>query len=232
MRLSVSCDCRWPAPGSADEVQRAAGFFVSWRPVWGRSEAGGGIRERDVVGMRERSQFGGSGRRGRIKEVFEVIDERLCGGVLDVLAAAAEFGVGAVPGAFEGGDLALDAGEELGGGGVGEEGGGEGRAGGFGEEGAGEVGLDAEEAALLPIGAEHGFDVEEFGGGLGAEVAEVVGGEGVVFSRVLAGDDDGGGVDAVFEGVEAGGGLALGGAGSGRHLGVGPISGDLCRDRK
>jgi hypothetical protein len=64
---------------------------------------------------------------------------------------AAQFGVGAVPGAFEGGDLTLDAGEEFGGRGVGEEGGGEGGSWSFGEKGAVEVGLDALEAALLPV---------------------------------------------------------------------------------
>jgi len=133
-------------------------------------------------------------------------------------AGAAEFGIGAVPGALEGGDLALHAGEEFGGRGIGEEGGGQGCAGSFGEEGAVEVGLDALEAALLPVGAEHGVDVEGFGGGLGTEVAVVVGGEGVVVGGVFAGDDDGGGVDAVFQGIEAGGGLALGGAGSGGLL--------------
>ena len=54
-----------------------------------------------------------------------------------------EFGIGAVPGAFEGGDLALDASEEFGGGGIGEESGGKGCAGRFGEDGAVEVGLNA-----------------------------------------------------------------------------------------
>jgi hypothetical protein len=39
-----------------------------------------------------------------------------------------------MPGAFEGGDLALGAGEEFGGRRLGEEGGGEGVAGGFGED--------------------------------------------------------------------------------------------------
>ena len=142
-------------------------------------------------------------------------------------AGAPEFGIGAVPGAFEGGDLALDADEEFGGGGLGEEYGGEGVAGRFGEDGVVEVSLDALEAALLPIGAEHGSDVEGFGGGLGAELLEVVVGQGVVIGGVFAGDDDGGGVDAVLESVEAGGGLALGGAGPGRFLRVGAICGDL-----
>jgi hypothetical protein len=99
---------------------------------------------------------------------------------------------------------------------------------GFGEEGAVEVGLDALEAALLPVGAEHGIDVEGLGGGLGAEVAVVVGDEGVVVGGIFAGDDDGGGVDAVFQGIEAGGGLALGGAGSGGLQRVGAICFDLC----
>jgi hypothetical protein len=44
---------------------------------------------------------------------------------IGLAAGAAKFGVGAVPGALEGGDLPLDAGEEFGGRGVGEEGGGE-----------------------------------------------------------------------------------------------------------
>ena len=85
-----------------------------------------------------------------------------------------------MPGAFEGGDLALDADEEFGGGGLGEEGGGEGVIGRFGDYGAVEIGLDDFEAALLPIGAEHGIDVEGFGGGLGAVLVEVMGDEGVV----------------------------------------------------
>ena len=59
--------------------------------------------------------------------------------------------MGAVPGAFESGDLALSAGEEFGGGGVAEEGGGEGCTGGFGEEGAEEIGLDALEAEPLSV---------------------------------------------------------------------------------
>jgi hypothetical protein len=73
-----------------------------------------------------------------------------------------------VPGAFEGGDLALGAGEELGGRGIGEEGGGEGVTGRFGEEGTVEVGFNELEAALQPIGAEHGIDVD-LGGGLASQ---------------------------------------------------------------
>jgi hypothetical protein len=45
--------------------------------------------------------------------------------------------------------------------------------------------------------------VEEFAGRFGAELAVVVGGEGLAIGGIFAGDDDGSGVDAVFEGVEA-----------------------------
>jgi hypothetical protein len=91
-----------------------------------------------------------------------------------------------------------------------------------------EVGLDALEAALLPVGAEHDIDVEGLGGGLGMEVAVVVGDESVVVGGIFAADDDRGGIDAVFQGIEAGGGLALGGAGSGGLLRVGAIGVELC----
>ena len=59
-------------------------------------------------------------------------------------------------------------------------------------------------------------------------LVDVLGDEGVVFVRIFAGDDDGVGIDAVLQGVEAGGGLALDGAGSGRLLRIGAIGGDLC----
>ena len=111
---------------------------------------------------------------------------------------------------------------------LGEEYGGEGVAGRFGKDGVVEVGLDNLEAALVPIGADHGVDVEGFGGGLGVVLVHVFSDKGVVIGGVFAGDDDGFGVDAVLQGVEAGGGLALGGAGSGGLLRVGAIGGDLC----
>ena len=175
--------------------------------------------------MAERSQIGG---RGHGTEGVEVVVHGAFGGGFGFGAGAAEFVIGAVPGAFEGGDLALDADEEFGGGRLGEKGGGEGVAGRFGEEGVVEVGLDDLEAALVPIGAEHGIDVEGFGGGLGAVLVEVMGDEGLVIGGVFAGDDDGFGVDAMLQGVEAGGGLALDGAGSGGLLRVGAIRVDLC----
>ena len=160
--------------------------------------------------MRERSQFGRF--RGGLRGGY--------GGDSGFGAGAVEFVVGAVPGAFEGGDLALDAEEEFGGGRLGEECSGERATGRFGHDGAVEIGLDDFHAALEPVGAEHGVHVERFGGGLGAVLVAVVGGEGFVFGGVFAGDDGGSGVDAVFEGVETGGGLAFGRTGAGGLLGV------------
>src|SRR5665811_2143138 len=110
---------------SADEVQRFAGFFVSGRPVRGRGGSGWGARDGAGGGLTDRSQLGG----GSGMEAFEVVVEGFSGGVHGLLAGAAEFGIGAVPGAFEGGDLTLDADEEFGGGGLGKEYGGEGVAG-------------------------------------------------------------------------------------------------------
>src|SRR5204863_4071068 len=83
-------------------------------------------------------------------------------------------------------------------------------------------------AALLPVGADHGVDVKGFGGRGGMELAAVFGDEGVVFGGVFAGDDDGLRVESMLQSVEAGGGLALGGAGSGGHLRVGAIGCGLC----
>jgi hypothetical protein len=62
---------------------------------------------------------------------------------------------------------------------------------------------------------------------LGAVLVSVIGSECIVFGGVFAGDDDGGGVDAMFQGVEAGGGLALDGAGAGGLLRIGAIGGLL-----
>ena len=65
-----------------------------------------------------------------------------------------------------------------------------------------------------------------FGGG-GLEAVEVGLGEGVEEFGVLAEDDGGIGEDAMFEGVEAGGGFALGGTGSGGFRGVAAVGVNL-----
>ena len=63
-----------------------------------------------VWGWGERSQF----HRGGRAQAVDVTVEGLVRAGFGLAAGAAEFGVGAVPGAFEGGDLALCAGEEFG----------------------------------------------------------------------------------------------------------------------
>ena len=185
-----------------------------------------------IFGGRERSQFG-----GRRAERIGVLFRRACGPgvapqkILEV--EAPEVGGGATPGAFEGGDLSLHTDEEFGGRSRGKKRGGERFTGRFGENGLVQLGLDLFEAALLPVGADHGIDVEGLGGAKCRKLALVCGNEGVVIGGVFAGEDDGGGIDSVLQGVEAGGGLALGGAGSGRVLGVGAVGGDLgwaCHD--
>ena len=87
------------------------------------------MREPAAGGLRERSQFAGHG--SGAGEV-EVVVQRACGGGFGLGAGAAELVIGAMPGAFEGGDLALHAEEEFGGGRLGKEDGGEGAIGRFG----------------------------------------------------------------------------------------------------
>jgi hypothetical protein len=118
--------------------------------------------------------------------------------------------------------------EEFGGGGVAEGGAVEVvGCGAFGEESAIDFGFGALEAALLPVAADEGVDVELFEGGLGMELAVVVDSELLVGGSVFAGDDDGLGVEAMFERVEAGSVLALGGAGTGGFLRVGAVGSEL-----
>ena len=73
-----------------------------------------------------------------------------------------------------------------------------------------ELGFDAAEAALDPLGGDEGVDERELRWAGGPIVEEVRGGEGFKFG----GDDVGPGVNAGFEGVEAiGVDLGLGGHG-------------------
>ena len=92
-----------------------------------------------------------------------------------------------------------------------------------------EFGLGAPEALEGPLAADEFIDVDALLGEGGAE-AEVVGGdESVVGGTVFAGEDGGVGVDAGLEGIEAGGGLALGGLGAGGFLGVATVGVDLAQ---
>ena len=132
------------------------------------------------------------------------------GGFVD--GEADEFTMGTEPGALVGCDLALDPSEEFGGGRLGEHDIDEGGAGGFGEQLAEQVGFETLEAAFVPVGADQAVDEEAVHDGVEGVGCVVGVGECLVGVRVLAGEGDGGGIDAVFQGVEAGDGLALGGA--------------------
>src|ERR1035437_10416172 len=97
----------------ADEILWATGFFVHWGPVFGGPGGGWGRGWLGFCGwrvLRERSQFLGNffG-----TEDVEVLVEGLVVGGTVLTAGAAGCGVGAVPGGFAGGGLALDAGEEV-----------------------------------------------------------------------------------------------------------------------
>jgi hypothetical protein len=90
-----------------------------------------------------------------------------------------------------------------------------------------ELGFNAAEAALDPLGGDEGVDEWELDGVGGAEVEHECGGEGFEFGGIFAGDDVGPGVDPGFESVERGGGFAFGGGGAGGFLGVAAIGVDL-----
>jgi len=76
-------------------------------------------------------------------------------------------------------------------GGGGENAGREGEAGGLGVEDVVALGFQTAEAALLPIGIDHGLNVVLLVGGLGCEALEVFVGELLVFGGIFAGDDGG-----------------------------------------
>jgi hypothetical protein len=75
-----------------------------------------------------------------------------------------------------------------------------------------DIGVGERIAAEEPVGIDEGGDEERLFGSSGFPAEEVLVGEGAKFRGVLAGDDLGAGIEAAFEGVGAGGGLALGGA--------------------
>ena len=201
--------------------------------VFGILDRGGGVEFEAVdadgdlgAGGRGRGVGGGGGALAaalEVEEFTQVAVERFFEGALvggdavDVLGAEELGGDGG----------AVDLG--VGGGVVGDLGGGFAEQGGAGDDGldfvvAGvggavgdEVGFGDEDAAESPIEDDEAFDQEFFGDADGGEVGVELGGEAFEFLGVLGvgavGDEDAGGVEAVFEGVEAGEGAALGGEG-------------------
>ena len=90
-----------------------------------------------------------------------------------------------------------------------------------------ESGLDESEATPEPGGEDEKIDQVVLCLSFGSESATVVGGEVEEGFGVFAGRDDDIGMDAEFDGVATGNGLALWGARAGGAPGVGAIGGDL-----
>ena len=90
-----------------------------------------------------------------------------------------------------------------------------------------ELGLDSAEAAEEPFAIDEGIDEHSAFGGSGTEALVVFISERFELRDGFAGDGMGLGIDAGFEGVHAGTGLALDGAGSGGFLCVEAIGLDL-----
>ena len=89
------------------------------------------------------------------------------------------------------------------------------------------VGLGIGEAFEAPGVADHGGEEDVLVRSGGLELVVVAGAEGFEVGGVFAGDDGVGGEEAVFESVEAGGGLALGGPRAGGFLSVEAVGLDL-----
>ena len=87
----------------------------------------------------------------------------------------------------------------------------------------------AGEASAGPLRWDEGIDQRVFQRSDGVELLAVIEGERFELGGVFAGDEEGTGVQAVFQGVEAGNGLTLVRAGAGALLSVQPIGGDLRR---
>ena len=90
-----------------------------------------------------------------------------------------------------------------------------------------DFGVDFGQAAELPIVADEGVEVVTLLGRGGTEAPVVFGGEGGESAGVFATDNLRFGMDAGFEGVHGGRGLALGGAGAGRFLRVEAVGVEL-----
>jgi hypothetical protein len=87
--------------------------------------------------------------------------------------------------------------------------------------------LDSAEAAQEPFAIDEGIDEHPLFGGGGTEALVVFAGELFELRDGFAGDGLGSGVDAGFEGVHGGVGLALDGAGSGGSLRIETIGCEL-----
>ena len=94
-----------------------------------------------------------------------------------------------------------------------------------------ELGFGDAQAALEPVVEDQRVDQGAELGGVGEEAVVVFGGEGIEGMGVFAADDLGLGVNAGFQGIEAGDGLALDGAWAGGFLSVAAVGVDLILGR-
>ena len=90
-----------------------------------------------------------------------------------------------------------------------------------------DLGLNGAEAAEEPVAIDEGVDEQALVGGGGAEAAVVFVDEFLEGGESFAADELSFGVDAGFEGIHGGAGLALGGAGAGGFLRVEAIGCEL-----
>jgi hypothetical protein len=149
-------------------------------------------------------------------------------GLVAVLFDAAELGEGAEVAALEARKLAEHLLKGVAAGGVGLPGVAEApdEAGAAGQSGV-KLGLRALEPAAEPVAEDEGIDEVALDGGRGTELVLVFGGEAFEIGLVFAGDDGLTGIDAVFQGVEAGDFLASGGSRPGGLLRVQPVGLEL-----
>jgi len=85
----------------------------------------------------------------------------------------------------------------------------------------------AGQAGLVPLGGGQFIDMVALGVGLGLPFVLEVEAKLIELVLIFAGQDDGGGIQAVAEGIEADGRLTLGGDGAGRFLGIEAVGLDL-----
>jgi len=91
-----------------------------------------------------------------------------------------------------------------------------------------ELGLDAAETALGPLGGDESIDESKLRGVGRLVVLEECGLEGIEFLRVFTANDMGEGVDAGLESILRADGFAFGGNGTGGFLRIPSIGFDLC----
>ena len=173
----------------------------------GRLRAGGRRQDRGRLGRDGRLRAGGIALGLNALDVFECAVDGTLGGIEAALEA------------FEG---VAGGHEDVGDGGWRAEGGAH-----LDEAILVHLDFDAAVAAELPLGGDEQIDERALSGVGGLVLLVVFGNEGIEHIGIFAGEDFGLGVNAGFESVETGGGLALDGAGAGGFLRITAIRFDL-----